>query len=81
MLERVPKPGFSRSGIQARRTKIEMIKVENPSDHPVLSDTPSAKTVHGALPIFDCTSRESPNPKMARPKKRTAVRRGFNCQR
>jgi hypothetical protein len=53
ILVRVPKPGFSRNGIQINRTKHPVTNVAHPSVSPVLILSPCAKTVQGALPRFD----------------------------
>ena len=50
MLERVPNPGFSRSGIQINNTKELIRRVAKPILKPVLNVNPWAKTVHGAFP-------------------------------
>ena len=74
MLARVPKPGFSFKGIQSKRTAQHVKKVAQPKFNPVFKLKPCAKTVQGALPILDCTTKASPITKIVNPKNNIRTR-------
>src|ERR1035438_10630543 len=67
--EMVPNPGRWRSRIHARRATQLMRAVAQPSEICACLAMPSANTVHGEAPHWDCTSRPSPNPNAASPPK------------
>src|ERR1039458_8737963 len=67
--EMVPNPGRWRSGIHARRMTQLTRAVAQPSEICACLAMPSANTVHGEAPHWDCTSRPSPNPNAASPPK------------
>ncbi len=81
MFARVPKPGFSFSGIHSSKTNVLIAKVDQPIVMSSFPETPCAKTDQGAFPIVLWIRRESPKPKMNKPKKRTATREGLRSHR
>ena len=66
----VPNPGFNRNGNQIAKTKNETNTVDSPILNGEFSETPSERTVHGALPSLDSTKSASPIPKRISPKQR-----------
>tara|TARA_B100000575_G_C23067702_1_gene614878 strand:+ start:80 stop:337 length:258 start_codon:yes stop_codon:yes gene_type:complete len=50
---KVPTPGFCLSGIQINKTIKLIKKVAPPIEKFNFLDTPSARTTHGAFPIFE----------------------------
>jgi hypothetical protein len=51
MLDKVPKPGFSLSGIQRSSTRVLIPNVDQPIVMSKRFEIPCAKTDHGAFPI------------------------------
>jgi hypothetical protein len=76
MLDKVPNPGFSFSGIHSSNTSVLIPNVDQPIVMSKRFDIPCAKTDHGAFPISLWINKESPSPNMNNPKKRTNVRSG-----
>jgi hypothetical protein len=80
---RVPKPGFSLSGIQSRRTRQLIRNVALPMVISLLVATPWARTDHGALPSSEIIIKLSPIPKIKRPKVRIEtldIERSQRCE-
>jgi hypothetical protein len=63
----VPNPGFWRNGIHSSRMNTEIINVDSPILRGVLSEIPSANTVHGELPSVLMIKNASPRPKIVNP--------------
>ena len=54
-----------------------MIKVSLPILNPVVTDKPSAKTVHGLIPTAAVISNDSPNPNKTKPIQRINIVNGL----
>ena len=80
ILATVPNPGFSRNGIQIRRTMVLMKNVHQPNATFVRKLNPWAKTLHGAFPMCATTNNPSPIPKSAKPIIKIVKRCGDNDQ-
>src|SRR5829696_1145832 len=75
-LLRVPRPGRSRSGIQASSTSAPTTIVTDPSDHPSRRDSPWWRTSHGITPSEDRTISAIDTPYRTSPAYSCASRRG-----
>jgi hypothetical protein len=73
----VPIPAFCFKGTHSNNTTRLIIKVRTPILSPLFRDRPSAKTVHGLIPIDAVIIRDSPNPNRNKPKMRKNNVRGL----
>jgi hypothetical protein len=73
----VPKPGFSRNGIQSNKTLTLMMNVVQPILSPVRRESPCAMTVHGPLPKSETTTSASPVPNSQSPRIKITMVPGF----
>ena len=76
----VPMPGCCFNGIQSISTPRLTKKVRAPMVKPVVIDRPSAKTVHGLIPVDAVIINDSPKPNNNKPKHKKRTVNGFGLK-
>ena len=72
----VPMPAFCCKGIHKSKTARLIKKVRAPMLNSVTTDRPSAKTVHGLIPMAAVMIKDSPSPNNTRPIQSIKIVRG-----